>query len=157
MCTCCRFCQLIENQDAYPIHLFFLATYSQKVKSKISSANIKCFLIISIAIIQAKFKKSHHISACGSSKQPKMQKDVFLKLLSCLVSNQFWLHLHMDDCHFGHITKLAKKNIAFHGGAAISSWEILLLAIDFTDVPDLQIQLCKTCKLQAASLPSASP
>jgi hypothetical protein len=63
----------------------------------------------------------------------------------------------MDDCHFGHITKLAKKNIAFHGGAAISSWEILLLAIDFTDVPDLQIQLCKTCKLQAASLPSASP
>jgi hypothetical protein len=44
---------------------------------------------------------------------------------------------------------LAKKNIAFHGGAAISTWEILLLAIDFTDVPDLQFSFAKhvSCKL----------
>jgi hypothetical protein len=54
----------------------------------------------------------------------------------------------MDDCHFGHITKLTKKNIAFHGGAAISTWETLLLAIDFTDVPDLQFGFAKhaSCK-----------
>jgi hypothetical protein len=33
--------------------------------------------------------------------------------------------------------KIDKKNIAFHGGATISTWEILLLAIDFIDVQDL--------------------
>jgi hypothetical protein len=36
-----------------------------------------------------------------------------------------------------------KKNIAFHEGAAISTREILLLAIDFTDVPDLQFSFAK--------------
>jgi hypothetical protein len=33
--------------------------------------------------------------------------EILLSYLAC--SCQIWLNLHMDDCHFGHITKSTPK------------------------------------------------
>jgi hypothetical protein len=41
----------------------------------------------------------------------KIQKDSSSFLLSYLVYSQIWLYLLMDDCQFGYITKLKKKDL----------------------------------------------
>jgi hypothetical protein len=76
---------------------------------EIWSRKIKvCFLRFSVARIQPKFEKKRQISARGSNRVAKKEKDV-LKIFISYLACQNWLNLHVDHHHFGYITKIDPK------------------------------------------------
>jgi len=76
------------------------------------SAKVKCFLRFSIVRIWPKFKKNCQIFLFTWFKWVARNIDrCFTILLSHLACSQIWLHLPMDHCHFGYITKLTKNTV----------------------------------------------
>jgi hypothetical protein len=65
-------------------------------------------LRFSVARIQPKFEKKRQISARGSNRVAKKEKDV-LKIFISYLACQNWLNLHVDHHHFGYITKIDPK------------------------------------------------
>jgi hypothetical protein len=73
---------------------------------------VKCFSRFSIVRIWPKFKKNCQIFLFTWFKWVARNIErCFTILLSHLACSQIWLHLPLDHCHFGSITKLTKNTV----------------------------------------------